>query len=109
MAVKKYEDSFRTDPNRAVKGFRKDVIKDIRCNVSKYQAYRAKRKALNAIDGAADDQFALLWDYAEELRKSNPRSNVIMMMTDSDDGNVNKKFAKFYVMFDALRVGFLSG
>ncbi|KAK4401123.1 hypothetical protein Sango_1218400 [Sesamum angolense] len=66
---KKYEDSFRTDPNRAVKGFRKDVIKDIRCNVSKYQAYRAKRKALNAIDGAADDQFALLWDYAEELRK----------------------------------------
>ncbi|KAK4405031.1 hypothetical protein Sango_0509600 [Sesamum angolense] len=69
---KKYEDSFRTDPNRAVKGFRKDVIKDIRCNVSKYQAYRAKRKALNAIDGAADDQFALLWDYAEELRKVNP-------------------------------------
>ncbi|KAK4410830.1 hypothetical protein Sango_0156000 [Sesamum angolense] len=68
-----------------------------------------KEKALNAIDGAADDQFALLWDYAEELRKSNPRSNVIMMMTDSDDGNVNKKFAKFYVMFDALRVGFLSG
>ncbi|KAL0314995.1 UNVERIFIED_CONTAM: hypothetical protein Scaly_2556800 [Sesamum calycinum] len=29
----------------------------------------AKRKALNAIDGAADDQFALLWDYAEELMK----------------------------------------
>ncbi|KAL0325119.1 UNVERIFIED_CONTAM: hypothetical protein Sradi_5081200 [Sesamum radiatum] len=106
---KKYEDSFRTDPNRAVKGFRKDVIKDIRCNVSKYQAYRAKRNALNAIDGATDDQFALLWDYAEELRKSNPRSNVIMVMTDSDDGNVNKKFAKFYVMFDVLRVGFLSG
>ncbi|KAL0346028.1 UNVERIFIED_CONTAM: hypothetical protein Sradi_4434100 [Sesamum radiatum] len=66
---KKYEDSFRTDPNRVVKGFRKDVIKDIRCNVSKYQAYRGKRKALNAIDGATDDQFALLWDYAEELRK----------------------------------------
>ncbi|KAK4392728.1 hypothetical protein Sango_2050600 [Sesamum angolense] len=102
-------DSFKTDPNRATKGFRKDVIKDIRCNVSKYQAYRAKRNALNAIDGATDDQFALLWDYDEELRKSNPRSNVIMMMTDSHDGNVNKKFAKFYVMFVALRVGFLSG
>ncbi|KAL0413628.1 UNVERIFIED_CONTAM: hypothetical protein Sradi_1564500 [Sesamum radiatum] len=34
---KKYEDSFRTDPNRAVKEFRKDVIKDIRRNVSKYK------------------------------------------------------------------------
>ncbi|KAK4403266.1 hypothetical protein Sango_0695200 [Sesamum angolense] len=45
------EESFRTDPNRNVKGFRKDIIKDIRCHVSKHQAYRAKRKALNAIEG----------------------------------------------------------
>ncbi|KAK4384514.1 hypothetical protein Sango_3053000 [Sesamum angolense] len=94
---KKDEESFKFDPNRIAKGFKKDVIKDIMCNASKYQAYNAKRKALNA-----------MMVYAEELRKSN-KSNVIMMMTDSDDGNVNTKFAKFYVMFDALRVGLLSG
>ncbi|KAL0358166.1 UNVERIFIED_CONTAM: hypothetical protein Scaly_1502300 [Sesamum calycinum] len=69
----------------------------------------AKRKAINTINGAADDQFSLIWDYAEELRKRNPMSNVIMMTIDSDYGNVNKNFAIFYVMFDALRVGFLSG
>ncbi|KAK4391946.1 hypothetical protein Sango_1972400 [Sesamum angolense] len=105
----KYEESFRTDPNRNVKGFRKDIIKDIRCHVSKHQAYRAKRKALNAIEGKAEDQFDQLWDYAAELRASNPRSTVIMAMTEGDDGTDRRKFEKLYVCFDALRQGFLHG
>ncbi|KAK4405010.1 hypothetical protein Sango_0869600 [Sesamum angolense] len=86
----------RTDPNRNVKGFRKDIIKDIRCHVSKHQAYRAKRKALNAIEGKAEDQFDQLWDYAAELRASNPRSTVIMAMTEGDDGTDRRKFEKLY-------------
>ncbi|KAK4411560.1 hypothetical protein Sango_0229000 [Sesamum angolense] len=105
----KYEESFRTDPNRNVKGFRKDIIKDIRCHVSKHQVYRAKRKALNAIEGKAEDQFDQLWDYAAELRASNPRSTVIMTMTEGDDGTDRRKFEKLYVCFDALRQGFLHG
>ncbi|KAK4391944.1 hypothetical protein Sango_1972200 [Sesamum angolense] len=99
----------RTDPNRNVKGFRKDIIKDIRCHVSKHQAYRAKRKALNAIEGKAEDQFDQLWDYVAELRASNPRSTVIMAMTEGDDGTDRRKFEKLYVCFDALRQGFLHG
>ncbi|KAL0319828.1 UNVERIFIED_CONTAM: hypothetical protein Sradi_5244300 [Sesamum radiatum] len=47
----KYEDAFRTDPKRNVKGFRKDVIKELRCHVSRNQVYRAKKKALEAIEG----------------------------------------------------------
>ncbi|KAL0430742.1 UNVERIFIED_CONTAM: hypothetical protein Sradi_0700200 [Sesamum radiatum] len=31
-----------------------------------------KKKALNVIQGKADDQFECLWDYAAELRSSNP-------------------------------------
>ncbi|KAL0442094.1 UNVERIFIED_CONTAM: hypothetical protein Sradi_0148300 [Sesamum radiatum] len=99
----------RTDPNRNVKGFRKDIIKDIRCHVLKHQAYRAKRKSLNAIEGKAEDQFDQLWDYAAELRASNPRSTVIMAMTEGDDGTDRRKFEKLYVCFDALRQGFLHG
>ncbi|KAL0423428.1 UNVERIFIED_CONTAM: hypothetical protein Sradi_0877600 [Sesamum radiatum] len=92
----KYEESFRTDSNRNVKGFRKDIIIDIRCHVSKHQAYRTKRKALNAIEGRAEDQFDQLWDYAAELRASNPRSTVIMAMTEGDDGTDRRKFEKLY-------------
>ncbi|KAL0449256.1 UNVERIFIED_CONTAM: hypothetical protein Slati_1482000 [Sesamum latifolium] len=46
----KYESSFRSDPKRNVKGFRNDVIKDIRVIVSKSQAYRAKHMELESID-----------------------------------------------------------
>ncbi|KAL0342463.1 UNVERIFIED_CONTAM: hypothetical protein Scaly_1908900 [Sesamum calycinum] len=100
------EDDFDSEE---CQGFRKDIIKDIRCHVSKHQAYRAKRKALNAIEGKAEDQFDQLWDYAAELRASNPRSTVIMAMTEGDDGTDRRKFEKLYVCFDALRQGFLHG
>ncbi|KAL0423308.1 UNVERIFIED_CONTAM: hypothetical protein Sradi_0865600 [Sesamum radiatum] len=105
----KYEDAFRTDPKRNVKGFRKDIIKEVRYHVSRNQAYRAKKKTLEAIEGKAEDQFDSLWDYASELRNSNPGSTVMMVMTDGDDGTEQRKFSKFYVCFDALRQGFLSG
>ncbi|KAL0368339.1 UNVERIFIED_CONTAM: hypothetical protein Scaly_1052800 [Sesamum calycinum] len=103
------ENAFRTDPKRNVKGFRKDIIKELRCHVSRNQAYRAKKKALEVIEGKAEDQFDSLWDYASELRNSNPGSTVMMVMTDGDDGTEQRKFSKFYVCFDALRQGFLSG
>ncbi|KAL0464481.1 UNVERIFIED_CONTAM: hypothetical protein Slati_0335700 [Sesamum latifolium] len=105
----KYEDAFRTDPKRNVKGFRKDVIKELKCHVSRNQAYRAKKKALEAIEGKAEDQFDSLWDYASELRNSNPGSTVMMVMTNGADGSGQSKFSKFYVCFDALKKGFLSG
>ncbi|KAK4394374.1 hypothetical protein Sango_1908200 [Sesamum angolense] len=85
----KYEDAFRTDPKRNVKGFRKDVIKELRCHVSRNQAYRAKKKALEAIEGKAEDQFDSLWDYASELRNSNHGST--MMMTCDRGGWVSSK------------------
>ncbi|KAL0396339.1 UNVERIFIED_CONTAM: hypothetical protein Scaly_0082300 [Sesamum calycinum] len=44
-----------------------------------------------------------------ELRASNPRSTVIMAMTEGDDGTDRRKFEKLYVCFDALRQGFLHG
>lgn len=56
---KKYEEAFRSDPKRDVKGFRTYVIKNIRCNMSMYQTYRAKKTTVKAIKGY-DDQYAKL-------------------------------------------------
>jgi len=44
--------------------------------LSSYQLYRAKKKALELIHGAIDDQYAHLRNYAEELLRSNPGSSV---------------------------------
>ncbi|KAL2250241.1 UNVERIFIED_CONTAM: hypothetical protein Sindi_2497800, partial [Sesamum indicum] len=97
-----------TDPKRNVKGTKKDVIKELKCHVSRNQAYRAKKKALEKIEGKAEEQFDSLCNYASELTGSNPWSIVMMVMTNGDDGIGKRKFSKFYVCFDALRQVFLS-
>ncbi|KAG8380581.1 hypothetical protein BUALT_Bualt06G0030400 [Buddleja alternifolia] len=100
---KKFEDLFRTDPNRNVDGFRQDVIKTINIHVSQNQAYRAKWAALKNIEVNEIDQYGLLWDYAKELRSSKPGSTVIMSMSGAG------VFGKFYVCFKGLKDRFLVG
>ncbi|CAA0819378.1 Unknown protein, partial [Striga hermonthica] len=43
----RYISNFQTDPKRSVKGWRFDVIHELNVNISKDQAYRAKRRAMN--------------------------------------------------------------
>ncbi|KAK6146113.1 hypothetical protein DH2020_019982 [Rehmannia glutinosa] len=102
----RYAHKFQSDPNRHVKGFRLDVINDIRCHVSKDQAYRAKVKALKMLEGSPDAQYCKLWAYVEELRNSNPGST-IMLGSDNENGEI--RFSRLYVCFDALKKGFLLG
>ncbi|KAK4390823.1 hypothetical protein Sango_2145600 [Sesamum angolense] len=104
---KKYIDAFRADPKKNVKGFRNEAIREIRCNVSPFQAYRAKRRAIKEIEGDYDEQYAILWDYAHELKMKNPGSTVIMGLSDGTEEN--KKFDRLYICFKALKEGFLSG
>ncbi|KAG8363593.1 hypothetical protein BUALT_Bualt19G0038500 [Buddleja alternifolia] len=83
---KKFLKKFKYDPKRNVKGFRQDVIEEINCHVSKDQAYRAKTKALKAIEGSPDYQYTKLWNYADELRRSNPGSTIILGTEDDSEG-----------------------
>ncbi|KAL0325253.1 UNVERIFIED_CONTAM: hypothetical protein Sradi_5094600 [Sesamum radiatum] len=64
----KYIQKFKSDPKRNMKGFRVDIVNELRVNVSKDQAYRAKRATLKAIEGSPDYQYTRLWDYVEEIR-----------------------------------------
>ncbi|KAL8495562.1 hypothetical protein ACS0TY_019630 [Phlomoides rotata] len=61
-------------PDRCDKGKQpvqeSNVMHDVRCEVSKNQAYRAKIMALSKIEDDADLQHTKLWSYAEELRKT---------------------------------------
>ncbi|KAL0334094.1 UNVERIFIED_CONTAM: hypothetical protein Sangu_1565600 [Sesamum angustifolium] len=72
----KYIQKFKSDPNRNVKGFRVDVMNELRLHVSKDQAYRAKKLALKKLEGSPEYQYSRLLDYAEEVRTTNPGSTV---------------------------------
>ncbi|CAH9092560.1 unnamed protein product [Cuscuta europaea] len=103
----KYLHKFKTDPKRNVKAWRMDVIKNLNSHVSTHQAYRAKRLALNHIQGTSNKQFSKLWEYGEELRRSNPGSTIILG-TKLDEAS-NSRFSTMYLCFKGLKDGFLSG
>ncbi|KAL0448492.1 UNVERIFIED_CONTAM: hypothetical protein Slati_1405600 [Sesamum latifolium] len=50
----KYLQKFKSDPKRCVKGFGVDIINDLRVNVSRHQAYRAKKATLKEIEGSPE-------------------------------------------------------
>ncbi|KAK6143355.1 hypothetical protein DH2020_023703 [Rehmannia glutinosa] len=74
----KYGQRFKSDPKRNVKGFRIDMMEELRCNITHYQAYRARRLALEMHEGYSAEQYTLLWNYAEEVKRTNPGSTVII-------------------------------
>ncbi|KAL0345264.1 UNVERIFIED_CONTAM: hypothetical protein Sradi_4357700 [Sesamum radiatum] len=103
---KKYMHKFKTDPKRGIKGFKADAIEKIRCNITKNQVVRAKRLALLMLEGSAIEQYALLWDYANEIKRSNPGSTVILG-TEQEGGQ--NMFDRFYVCLQALKLNYLNG
>ncbi|KAL0398914.1 UNVERIFIED_CONTAM: hypothetical protein Sradi_2234700 [Sesamum radiatum] len=104
--TERFLQDFKSDPKRNVKGWRVDIMNKLKCHVSRDQAYRAKRQALKKLEGSPEHQFSKLWDYAEELRKTNPGSTVILGVNDENGEN---RFEKFYVCFSAMKQGFLAG
>ncbi|KAL0423793.1 UNVERIFIED_CONTAM: hypothetical protein Sradi_0914100 [Sesamum radiatum] len=82
---------------RCVKGFRVDI--------SRHQAYRAKKAALKEIEGAPEWQYSRLWDYSENIRTS-PGSTVVV---GTKDNMRETRFSRFYVCFRALKRGFKAG
>jgi hypothetical protein len=71
--------------------------------LSTYQLCRAKKRSLEFIHGAINEQYAHLRNYAEELMRSNPGSTVLIKCADSDAGPV---FKRIYVCFYACKRAF---
>ncbi|KAL0446232.1 UNVERIFIED_CONTAM: hypothetical protein Slati_1751100 [Sesamum latifolium] len=72
------------------------------------QAYRAKKQALKKLEGSPEHQFSKLWDYAEELRKTNPSSTVILGVNDENGENSGAEGIQRYmgVVLDSPETGF---
>ncbi|KAL8479370.1 hypothetical protein ACS0TY_026297 [Phlomoides rotata] len=100
----KFLKKFIFDPNRRVSGFRQDVIDELEFHITEDQAYRARRLALKKLEGCPDAQFAILWDYADEIKRTNPGSTVIVGTEGNEDGE--EKFSRFYMCLQAAKSGF---
>ncbi|KAL8508027.1 hypothetical protein ACS0TY_018552 [Phlomoides rotata] len=100
---KKYISDFQNDPNRKLDGWRKDKMRVLRIELSKKQAYRARAKALELIEGFPAEQYSKIWDYAHEMKTYNLNSTIVL------DNNVEGRFRGMHVCFEAVKRGFKRG
>ncbi|KAH7859412.1 hypothetical protein Vadar_000761 [Vaccinium darrowii] len=82
----KYLTKLSDAPETKVKSMKRIVRREWLLNVSKHKVYRAKRKALQMIEGDHTKQYLRLWDYCEMLRRQNPEDRGICFMSDRQKG-----------------------
>lgn len=100
----KYMQSFKEQQVFTAVDFMNRVRKDyvLECNVMK--AYRAKRHATAIIEGSNKEQYAALWDYAAELKRSNPSTTVEILTEAGPEGE--PVFKRIYICFHGCKQGF---
>ncbi|KAG5608864.1 hypothetical protein H5410_020145, partial [Solanum commersonii] len=81
---------------------------DLRAKVTLSQVKRAKRKAISLVDGDIKDQFKMMWDYCNEMDRTNLGST-IRMFTDNEVPGQPYKFQRIYICFAACKFGFKAG
>ncbi|CAN6571517.1 unnamed protein product [Malus baccata var. baccata] len=66
------------------------------------KAYKALYRALKIIEGKHAEQYTKLWDFAKEVKKTNPESTVKVKLD-------RQRFQRIYVCLGACKEGFKSG
>uniref|UniRef100_A0A2N9HKG1 SWIM-type domain-containing protein n=1 Tax=Fagus sylvatica TaxID=28930 RepID=A0A2N9HKG1_FAGSY len=86
--AKKLVGRVKDQPDIKLRSIQKKVHKKYVTHISQSKAYRAKAKAMDILEGSHIEQYNMLWDYCEELRRSNPGSTVLMKVQSFNEGEM---------------------
>ncbi|XP_012838022.1 PREDICTED: uncharacterized protein LOC105958562 [Erythranthe guttata] len=82
---KTFMKKFKENPKLGTTEFRNEVCTTLKVSVSKSQAYRAKQKALKAIQGSEEEQFQKIRSYCEELKRTDTNATVVLKLTEDTE------------------------
>lgn len=100
---KLYEERLRLNPKIKPKEMDAEIKREYNMIVSIHQCRRAKKVLANKRKAGHEAQFARLWDYQEEIRKSNRRSTMEIETIPGPVPGSLQKFNRLYVCFAALK------
>lgn len=97
--AKKYVRKFRSDPKMSMGSFVETVKEDCMYEILKYQFYGTRAKCTEVVNGIVAEQYKILWDYGEVLKRTNVGSTVQV------EGEWNT-FKRIYICIGACKEGF---
>ncbi|XP_023763965.1 uncharacterized protein LOC111912463 [Lactuca sativa] len=104
----KFASKITQDPEIKLVDLQAAVLKKYKCQVSIRLCHKARAYALSEYEQGGKLHYGKLWEYAEEIKRSNPGSTVKMnVKVNPDDGKTY--FQGFYVCFQGLKEGWKHG
>lgn len=91
------KDRIRSSPTWPYKSLAQTIEKEWTCKVSLTKVYRVRQRALNLIEGTPNEQFRMLYAYAEEIMKTNPGTRVTIKAKYVVEAENKNKFKRLYI------------
>ncbi|CAM0945121.1 unnamed protein product [Alopecurus aequalis] len=103
-------EAIRTDANTCVDTLIENAKKRYGVEVSRSIAYRARRKAFDAVVGDQEAQYTRLRDYLQAIIDTNPGSRCVVTYKEMfGDPKPNPRFHGLFICLIASKEGFLNG
>ncbi|XP_022899367.1 uncharacterized protein LOC111412673 [Olea europaea var. sylvestris] len=77
LIVNRYFEQFKADPEWKMESMQTTVKEDLKINITRNVAWKARRYAKQMINGTIEEQFVGLRSYAAEVLRSNPGSTCL--------------------------------
>ncbi|KAK8694127.1 hypothetical protein V6N13_071684 [Hibiscus sabdariffa] len=103
-----FEATIRYHPKMKLNEIQRRVASEMHVNVNITRCKRAKKRVNEKLSGNFKEEFAMLWDYVDELRLKNPGST-IKMVVQRVTPDSPPLFKRFFVCFDYLKKGWKQG
>ncbi|KAM3308336.1 hypothetical protein P3S67_010080 [Capsicum chacoense] len=100
-----FKKKIQNNPKYKVTDMRKYLNDMLKLNVSYSTMKRVKRLISEKLEGSYIDEFNKLEAYAQELRESNPATDVIINISKEALNQGKRRFLRMYVCFQALKNG----
>ncbi|KAK4265108.1 hypothetical protein QN277_026204 [Acacia crassicarpa] len=104
--VEYFKDEVQDNSQYNVTEMKKEVECDLKLFVSRYKCKRAKRMIMEVMDGGFANDYAKLEAYCNELKASNPGSDVSVELSGEA---LDQRIRRMYVCFNAFKVGWKVG